>query len=266
MSHMSRILIIKTGQTAREALEAFGDYDRWFIDAMPQVGVPFKTIDATVGLGPLDDLFEGFQGAIVTGSVSAAYQVEPWMPALEELLRRAEAARVPILCVCFGAQILAQARGGRVTLNPSGWEIGSVDIHLTPAGLDDPLFDGLAPTFKALATHEDLIHRLPPGAALLASNAGTPVQAFRAAERVWGVQFHPEANVAIIETLIRLRAKELERDAADHGIAAEGLVERLLGTLRNPEPNQARRVLANFVRLCQVEERSSAGSPPGRLS
>jgi GMP synthase (glutamine-hydrolysing) len=253
---MSRILIIKTGQTAREALEAFGDYDRWFIDAMPHPGVSFHTIDATLGVAPGIELLEGYDGAIVTGSVSAAYRTESWMPPLEEFLRAAERARVPILCVCFGAQILAQARGGRVILNPSGWEIGSVDIDLTPAGLADPLFEGLSPSFKALATHEDRIERLPPGAAVLASNAGTPVQALRASERIWGVQFHPEATLAIIEKLIRLRASGLERDAADHGIPVTGHIERLLATLSNPEPNQARKVLANFVRLCRGAGRS----------
>jgi len=255
---MKRILILKTGDTARDVSAAHGDYDRWFTDAIPRPGLEFEIRDVTRGAEPEPPELparraDGVAGIIVTGSVSAAYRAEPWMPPLERFLSQAESWGRPVLCVCFGAQLLAHARGGKVILNPAGWEIGSALMHQTDAALRDPLMAGLPREFRALATHEDRIERLPAGCVLLAGNDNSPVQAFRATARVWGVQFHPEATAAIIDKLIRLRADNLTRDAAAHGLAAEGHVERLLGTLRQPGIDQGRRVLDNFVRICLGE-------------
>jgi len=250
---MRRLLILKTGDTARDVAAIHGDYDRWFIDAMPGAGLKPEVVDVTrAGVPERDDGGpDGVAGIIVTGSVSAAYRAEPWMPPLERYLRETEAHGRPVLCVCFGAQLLAQARGGQVTLNPAGWEIGSALMTLTGAARHDPLMAGLPRQFRALCTHEDRIARLPAGCELLAGNENSPVQAFRAGSRTWGVQFHPEATAAIIEMLIRLRAAGLTRDAVAQGLPAEGHVDRLVETLRQPGIDQGRGILDNFVRICR---------------
>src|SRR5262245_44339220 len=130
---MRRILILKTGDTARDVSAVHGDYDRWFTDAIARPGLEYEILDVTRSAPP--DLpprgADGLAGIIVTGSVSAAYRAEPWMPALERFLARAESWDRPVLCVCFGAQLLAHARGGRVVLNPEGWEIGAIQMRQT---------------------------------------------------------------------------------------------------------------------------------------
>jgi len=252
MRVMSRILILKTGETAVEVQRTDGDYDRWFTDAMSSHPLQFDVCDITradLTLPP------DCCGVIVTGSPKAAYRHEPWMERLGSFLRESDQHRVPLLGVCFGAQILAMARGGRVILNPEGWEIGGARIELTAAGGDDPLFAGLPRKFGALTTHEDRIERLPEGAILLASNASSPVQAFRLGESTWGVQFHPEATPNIIETLIRLRSDRFSRDAVEHGRDPNGHLDRLVETARDPSALQGRTVLDNFARLC-VERNS----------
>ena len=129
-------------------------------------------------------------------------------------------------------------------------------MTLTTAGRLDPLFEGLPTTLPVLATHEDRVETLPPGGVLLAGNDSAPIQAFRAGDNVWGVQFHPEANAGILRELIRLRRERLEADVREHGSAAEGHVDRLLAGLDRFDPIPARRLLDNFVRLC-LRERSS---------
>jgi len=244
---MIRILILRTGRTAEEVLREFGDYDRWFTAAMDGLGCAFDTVDATRNpVPPLDD----YEGVIVTGSSSSACTSEPWMEPLASFLATDAAGMRPVLAVCFGAQLLAAARGGLVVPNPEGWEIGRIEVDLTAAGRDDPLFEGMPRRISTLATHEDRIERIPSGATLLAANACSPIQAFRAGRSLWGVQFHPEATAPLIARLIRLRSDLLTRDARLHGRDPEGWVDRLLAGLEAPDPAHGRRLLENFVRLC----------------
>jgi GMP synthase (glutamine-hydrolysing) len=244
---VNRILILRTGSTASQVLRVHGDYDRWFQDAMAAHPLSFEVHDVTREAVPAPD---GFIGVIVTGSTSAAYRQEPWMAGLNDFLRGARTSGPPLLAVCLGAQILAQALGGRVILNPEGWEIGGIDVHKTSEASSDPLFANLPATFGALATHEDRIEELPPAAVLLASNANARAQAFRIGELIWGTQFHPEATSQILEKLILKRADQLARDAASHGREPDGHVGRLIETLRGPAIDQGRIVLDNFVRVC----------------
>lgn len=245
---MTRVLILRTGSTAVEVQRLHGDYDRWFTDALAEEDLSFDVRDLVRGDACDPD---GHDGIIVTGSTSSAFQQEPWMAPLVGFLQRAERTGVPLLGVCFGSQILAQARGGRVVVNPAGWEIGGVSIHLTPAGMDDPIFAGIPSRFRSLATHEDRIEALPQDAVLLAGNASTPVQAFRIGRTLWGVQFHPELSRPAMDQLIRLRAAALEKDAAAHGVASEGHVERLRETVRHADVMQGRRVLHGFIDFCR---------------
>jgi len=244
---MTRILILRTGSTSPSVQALHGDFDRWFTDAMSGWQARFEVRDLVRGDQPEPG---GHHGIIVTGSTSSAYVEEPWTAPLVAFLRRCESSGVPLLGVCYGSQILAHARDGRVILNPEGWEIGAVSIELTAAGQDDPLMAGLPRRFTSLATHEDRIEALPPGAVLLAGNANSPIQAFRAARSIWGVQFHPELSPGPLGILIRERSDKLERDAVAHGRDAAGHVARLLSSLDGPEVMQGRRVLDNFVALC----------------
>ncbi|MFQ5846033.1 MAG: gamma-glutamyl-gamma-aminobutyrate hydrolase family protein, partial [Planctomycetota bacterium] len=244
---VSRFLIVRTGSTAPRVRAVHGDYDRWFTDALAGRGLTFGVCDATAGAVPPP---AGHTGVIITGSTSAAYRREAWMDGLSDLARRAERAGVPVLAVCFAAQWLARARGGHVILNPHGWQIGGVPVELTREGTHDPLFAGLPARLRALATHEDRIERLPPGAVLLASSPHTPVEAFRAGDRLWGVQFHPELSAAIAESLIRMRSGELARDARAHGLDPDRRADGPIETVRHPEAEQARKVLDNFIEVC----------------
>jgi GMP synthase (glutamine-hydrolysing) len=244
---LPRVLIIRTGSTALEVQRVHGDYDRWFRDALAAHDLAFDLCDATKSAIPDPSRHAGI---IVTGSVKSVLRPEPWMDRLASLLRTAEQLRLPLLCVCFGCQILARVCGGRVVKSPAGWEIGAVEVTLTAAGLLDPLFEGLTSPLPILATHEDRVEALPPGGVLLAGNDSAPIQAFRVGESVWGVQFHPEATTEILRELIELRRDLLEADATARGLSVEGHVERLLARLGDFDPLPARRLLDNFVRLC----------------
>ena len=242
-----RLLILKTGETALEVQRGHGDYDRWFTDALAPLPVACDVCDAT--RAPVPDL-AAYAGVIVTGSVKSVLRPEPWMERLARLLRRAERTGRPFLCVCFGCQILAQARGGTVVRSPAGWEIGAVEIGLTAEGRRDPLFAGLPSPLPVLATHEDRVETLPAGAVVLAGNGACPVQALRIGGSVYGVQFHPEATADILRELLMLRRARLEEELRRRERPWEGEVDRLLAALDRFDAKPALRVLENFVGIC----------------
>jgi len=61
---------------------------------------------------------------LITGSKHGAYETHKWIPPLEEFLRQAYGKQIPIVGVCFGHQILAQALGGTVEKFSGGWVVG----------------------------------------------------------------------------------------------------------------------------------------------
>jgi len=131
----------------------------------------------------------GFDGVVVTGSRSSVYWDEAWIPQLVDYVAEVADAGVPILGVCYGHQVLAEALGGRVT-GMDGFEIGYNTVRHRG---DDELFTDVPESFTVFTTHGDAVVDLPPGATLLAENE-YGVHAFRKGHS-WGVQFHPEYDI-----------------------------------------------------------------------
>jgi GMP synthase (glutamine-hydrolysing) len=150
------------------------------------------------------------------------------------------ARSTPVLGVCFGHQLLAQALGGAVERNPAGPEVGTWAVELTPEGRRDPLFAGLRSPLLVQESHEDHVPVPPPGATLLATNPHSPVQAFAAGPRIRAVQFHPEFDAPRSRALC-----EAERAALE--ACRPGLADAALASIRDTP--EAERVLANWVRV-----------------
>jgi GMP synthase (glutamine-hydrolysing) len=177
---------------------------------------------------------ERVAGAVVMGGPMNVDEVERF-PALadeREWLAAAHERQMPVLGICLGAQLLARALGAEVRPG-EGPEIGFGPVAVHDRG--DPLLGGLAPSTDVLHWHGDVFD-LPEGATALASSAQTEQQAFRAGN-AWGVLFHPEADLALVEAWLAVPATIEEAcaglgDRGEHELAAraaiveEALVER----------------------------------------
>jgi GMP synthase (glutamine-hydrolysing) len=151
---------------------------------------------------------EEIAGAVVMGGPMNVDEVQRF-PALaleREWLAEAVGRGMPVLGVCLGAQLLARALGAEVRA-AEGPEIGFAPVEVgDPA---DPVLGGLAPSTDVLHWHGDVFD-LPDGSQSLASSAGTEHQAFRAGN-AWGVLFHPETDLALVEAW--LAVPEMIEDA-----------------------------------------------------
>jgi GMP synthase-like glutamine amidotransferase len=162
---------------------------------------------------------------------------DPLLTAEARLLREAVEAKVPVLGICLGGQLLAHALGAPVTRAPRR-TVAWVEVEATPAAAADPLGQALGSPVRGLHWNEDRFD-LPPGATELLTRHGQGVTAFRGGERAWGVQFHPEVDAATLERwyssygawLAEAGVTEAEARAADaeHLPGQAERAERLFG-------------------------------------
>ncbi|HEX4219880.1 MAG TPA: type 1 glutamine amidotransferase [Acidimicrobiales bacterium] len=166
-------------------------------DALGQAGLRFEMVRADLGDGypALSDI----GGLVVLGGPMGVHDVvdHPWLLAERELLAEAVDEDIPVLGVCLGAQQLALTLGAEVTTG-SEPEIGVGSVELTGPGRQDPVlgpeYGGLASsTIACVHWHQDTF-ALPAGTTHLAATPRYPNQAFRAGERVYGLQFHVEVD------------------------------------------------------------------------
>jgi GMP synthase (glutamine-hydrolysing) len=122
---------------------------------------------------------------VVLGSPTGVYEELPWIVRQRALVRQAIEAGRPVVGICFGAQLIASAIGG--TVAPMGRRFCG---WIASAEVVDPVWRG-----PWARWHGDHL-TLPEDAEVLARDQGT-IQAFQYRQAV-GVQFHPEANEAIL--------------------------------------------------------------------
>jgi GMP synthase (glutamine-hydrolysing) len=152
----------------------------------------FDLLSGVPTVEQLDDVDVVLLGG--SGDYSVAEGGE-WLLAVLAAMRELYELRKPTFASCWGFQAMAKALGGEVITDESRAELGSIEVRLTPAGRNDPLFAPLGDTFLAPMGHQDCVVRLPPGAVLLASSEKVENQAFCFPDRpIYCTQFHPELD------------------------------------------------------------------------
>lgn len=177
---------------------------------LEELDVPFRSISLAAG-DPLPKLNE-VDGIISMGGPMSAYEriKYPWIEKEEKFLKKAHERGIPILGICLGGQILAQAFGAKVYKAPKG-ETGWIRLSRTTVK-KDPMLEGLK--FPLLfALHYDVFD-VPKGAVNLFKSARTKHQMFRLGESTYGIQFHPEANEAMVRSVAEEYRENLEPRAA----------------------------------------------------
>jgi GMP synthase (glutamine-hydrolysing) len=195
-------------------------------EAIAAAGIPSVTVDPGAG-DPLPDPGR-WAGVVSLGGFMGAYEEDahPWLAGEKQLLAAAVADGIPVLGICLGCQILADALGGRAYLAPAV-EAGLLRLRLTGRGAADPVLGRLGGAVPVW--HRDTWD-LPPGGELLAESDRYP-HAFRYGPAV-GIQAHPEATVDIVAGWMaaggvdELRSTGVDPDGFLEAIAANEAEQR----------------------------------------
>jgi GMP synthase (glutamine-hydrolysing) len=167
--------------------------------------------------GEVPDGFR-FDGFVVTGSRASVYWDREWIGRLKGWVQEAVGAGVPGLGVCYGHQLLADVLGGRVEPMEE-YEIGYRTVEQDGR---NRLLDGVGDDFTVFTTHSDRVVDAPPGATVFARN-DYGIHGFRT-DRAFGVQFHPEYDMATATEVTRGKDDQLSDERIQQvldGITAE---------------------------------------------
>lgn len=184
---------------------------------------------------------DNVDGVVSLGGPQNVGDPLPWLEEEAAFLRKAHAAKLPVIGICLGAQLLAHALGGKVGRMERP-EVGFHRLLINPAGQIETIFAGIAWESPQLQTHGFEVKELPPGAMLLASSKQCRVQAFKVGLRSYGFQFHPEADMPMVERYIAQSAEEMraagltaaefkaqaERDYADYARLSDRLAVNIV--------------------------------------
>ncbi len=190
--------ILQTGLAPDALSPDLGDYPDMFARLLDGHGFTFRTYKVVEGEFPKG--VKDCEGWLITGSRHGVYEDHAFIPPLEQFIRDAFAAHVPVVGICFGHQIVAQAMGGKVERFASGWAVGATDYD----------FAGEKVTLNAW--HRDQVVQVPAGAKVIASNEFCANAALLYDDRALTVQAHPEFRPEFVDGLMKTRGKGLVPD------------------------------------------------------
>ena len=224
---MPRITIIETGLVPRKHRERHGSFPDMF-ERMIRAEDPTATIEI-VSIPNGDALPDprGLEAILITGAAAGVYDGLDWIAPLEDFVRTAYVNKTPMVGVCFGHQLIAQALGGTVRQSEKGWGIGRHIYRVLP---DNGVVDG--EEVAIACSHQDQVIEPPNEALTILSSDFTPHAGLLYANgATLTVQPHPEFDVDFARVCCELRGGKAPADVVEAAKAslAEPLDNAKLG-------------------------------------
>lgn len=232
-----KITIIEVGRVPSAVQSRFDPFPQMFRSMFEESGLPFSFDVVHVLDG--QDLPDpaGLEGIVITGSPAGVYEDHAWLEPLRAFIRAAYAAETPMVGICFGHQIMADALGGVVEKSDKGWGLGRHSYQVV--GRPDFLAD--APeTLNLVCSHQDQVIVPPDAAEVIMASEFTPNAglAYRNGKAI-SFQPHPEFSDEFTQALIALRK----------GSVSEAVVESAMASfVARSDSSLVRGYIAQFMR------------------
>lgn len=194
-----KIGILQTGHPIPEIKDEMGEYADIFEQLLAGHNFSFSRYFVVDGIFP--DSVNDADGWLITGSKYGAYEDLPWILRLEAFIREINNQGQPLVGVCFGHQIIAQALGGTVEKFDGGWAVGHQNYVFS---------DGT--NMRLNAWHQDQVTVLPANTKVNASNDFCLNAGLSIGDNILTIQPHPEFNPRLLELLLAHRGPGLVPD------------------------------------------------------
>jgi GMP synthase-like glutamine amidotransferase len=210
-----RIGILKADSVLPDLAVHHGEYPDMFREVLVAAEPTAEVVSFDAEHGELPKEGDACDGYVITGSRRSVYEEIPWIADLAAWARRAETARTPLVGVCFGHQLIAQALGGRTEKADRGWTIGVQEYSL-----DRPLPWTDRRSLRLIHSHQDQVTALPASAERIGGNGACPVALYRIGDHVLCVQGHPEFSPEYARDLYAKRRAVFGEEAYAAAVAS----------------------------------------------
>jgi GMP synthase-like glutamine amidotransferase len=206
---MVKLCILQTGEIHPEMDPSIPRYEPLYRGLFS----PFDDYDLSFYLvreGIFPDSIDDHDAFLITGSAAGTYEDHDWLDPLRALVREIHEATKPLVGICFGHQIIADALGGITGKSPKGWGLGL--RHVTVCNAPDWM-DEVSDGYDLLYVHQDQVNTVPKGATVIAGNSFCPIAAYTLGNHVLSIQGHPEFTAEVVRAMIDFRIDPIETDA-----------------------------------------------------
>jgi GMP synthase-like glutamine amidotransferase len=212
-----KITFLEAGRAPGRLQDLYPRYPEMFASLLSGADetLTFETVALVDGAAPPDPA--SLEAVLITGSPAGVYDLTPWMKPLRTFVQGAVEAKTPLIGVCFGHQVIADALGGDVRKSDRGWGVGR---HTYDILAREPWMLDAGPAFSLGVSHQDQVIAPPPAARTLARSAHTD-HAMLVYDNapIISLQGHPEFTDGFLSALYGARrGKTLSDDLADQAI------------------------------------------------
>lgn len=212
-----RLGILEAGRPPAPLDEKHGYYPAMFADLLRPHLPEGSEID---GFAVIDGEFPGSvadrDAWLITGSAFGVYDEDPFIARLHDFARAVADADVPMVGICFGHQVIAQALGGRAEKSDKGWGVGAHSYRVREAR--DWLGAPVGAEFATYVSHQDQVTAPPAGATVLASSPFCENAMLAIGDKIVTLQSHPEMPSAYVRELYDARRPRVGDERVDEAL------------------------------------------------
>lgn len=203
-----KVGLLQTGDQGEAIAAKYRSNADLFKTLLDGRGFEFEVYEVNHGKFPVS--IDAADSYLITGSQHGAYEDRFWIPQLERFIRDCFSATKPIVGICFGHQVMAQALGGIVEKYNGGWALGRQEYH-----------DLGGNVVEINAFHQDQVLIAPPDSTTILSSDFCACAAISYEEKGLSFQGHPEMDAEFIHDLLDVKADLLAIEEIER--AREGL-------------------------------------------
>jgi GMP synthase-like glutamine amidotransferase len=217
-----KIGILEAGLIREELADRYERYTVMFERLLDHAERDLECIAYSPVQGQMPESIYDCDGWLITGSRHGVYEQLEWMGPLQDFIREVAAAGLPMIGVCFGHQIMAEAMGGKVIKSDLGWKVGLKHYDVVKT------YEWMANQPSAVgihAWHQDQVVALPPTAEVFLTAEDCPYAGLSYGESMISVQAHPEIVADYERALLDMFTGKLLPDDV-----VQGAIDSMAGT------------------------------------